>query len=140
MFIKVDKSLSWILEGYKWRKSPQGYIITYDKHAPNGKLHRLLVLAKQGEIVDHINGNKLDNRLANLRVVSSSQNRMNTYKPRGISKAKGVSWDRKRSKWKASIKYKGIHYTIGRFNTIEEASKAYRKKELTYFKEYARRR
>ena len=53
------------------------------------------------ELVDHINGDKLDNRRSNLRIATRSQNNANKGKRKGTSsKFKGVSWDKKRNKWK----------------------------------------
>ena len=55
-------------------------------------VHRLIAKAKSGEIVDHINGNKLDNRLNNLRITSHRNNVANSLKRFGKSKYLGVSY------------------------------------------------
>ena len=99
--------LSWYLgdTGYALRK-PQGQIV---------RLHRLVTQAKEGEIVDHLNGNKLDNRLSNLRICThkeNNQNRKNT---------KGYTWDKSRNKW--TVRYRNKFY--GRYDTEEEAARAY---------------
>lgn len=99
--------LSWYLgdTGYAMRK-PQGQIV---------RLHRLVTQAKEGEIVDHLNGNKLDNRLSNLRICThkeNNQNRKNT---------KGYTWDKSRNKW--TVRYRNKFY--GRYDTEEEAARAY---------------
>ena len=97
----------------------------------NGKkttipLHRFLVDCPKGKVVDHINGDTLDNRRQNLRVVSNAENLQNRQglNANNSSGVRGVSWDKARGKWQAKIKvnYKTIH--LGRFDDIEEARKA----------------
>ena len=81
-------------------------------------------------VVDHINRNKLDNTLGNLRVVSQSINMFNTGTPsHNTSGVKGVSFDKSRNKWKAQIHVDGKNHMIGRYSTFEEACKARRQKE-----------
>lgn len=60
-------------------------------------LHRYITGAPDGMFVDHINGNKLDNRSCNLRVCTMAQNNMNTGPKTG--KYKGVHWSKTQKKW-----------------------------------------
>lgn len=88
--------------------------ITYMNHKPNGfKL-----------VVDHINGNKLDNRIINLQITT---NRHNSYKNRtkGTSKYAGVSWDNTNRKWIVCMMINGVRRTIGHFKKETDAYKAY---------------
>lgn len=94
--------------------------------------HRLAFLMMTGNApngwVDHKNGIVSDNRWLNLRDCTPSQNQFN----RKASKAnksgiKGVTWDPLRSKWRARIRLYGKEFHLGRFNTLESASKAYEK-------------
>ncbi len=135
----VDKHITWLTNQFNWRANKQGYMVTTMGHQTI-KLHRLLLMVGPYELVDHINGNRLDNRFSNLRVVTPQQNCMNRYAPKGVSGVKGVSRDHVRGKWKASIKHSGVHTTIGRYPTIAEAALAYRNKEVELFKQYARRK
>lgn len=84
--------------------------------------------------IDHINGNKTDNRKDNLRLVSRSHNMLNSHRPSAASTSgyPGVSWSKSKQKWKAYIKinYKQIHG--GYFATKEEAITARTKLELIY--------
>lgn len=76
--------------------------------------------------IDHINRIKTDNRISNLRDVSPSQNSQNTVAScRSRSGIKGVSWDKKRKKWSASIVYLGKSYALGRFHNMQDAVNAY---------------
>lgn len=69
-----------------------------------------------GYVVDHINGNVLDNRLANLRLATKQQNAQNNEAgKKGASKYPGVSWYSKYSKWRASISIDGKKKHLGYF-------------------------
>ena len=90
--------------------------------------HRLVFLWHHGYLpkqIDHINLNKTDNRIENLREANSSTNQMNVpvrvFTKSGL---KGVHWDQSRGKWMARIKINGKHVFLGRFDTPEEAYEA----------------
>ena len=93
--------------------------------------------------VDHINKDKLDNRLNNLRVVEISVNRINTdMMKNNTSGVIGVTWDKSRNKWKASLNINHKCYNLGRFNTLKEAKAAREEAERLYhndFLEFKRR-
>lgn len=90
------------------------------------RIHRLIMDAKPGEIVDHINGNPLDNRRCNLRITTSLVNNQNARKRKdGVtSKYKGVSLGRW-GKWIAQIQVNGKNKSLGNFKTEDEAARAY---------------
>jgi len=75
-------------------------------------------------IVDHINGDRLDNRIENLRAVSSRENLLNTIVKRKQG-LKGAYYEADKGKWLSQIKinYKSFH--LGRFDTEQEAHQAY---------------
>jgi hypothetical protein len=79
------------------------------------------------EVIDHINKIKDDNRITNLRSLSTQQNAFNTN-------AKGYTWDKTCNKWRAQLALNGKHICLGRYNTIEEAKKAYIKGKEKYHK------
>lgn len=89
--------------------------------------HRLVLGAKPGEIVDHINGNPLDNRRENLRITTSLVNNQNAKKRRdGItSKFKGVHFCSASNRWKAQIQVNKKKLSLGSHKTEIEAANAY---------------
>lgn len=95
-------------------------------------LHRVILERVTGrplartEFVDHIDGNRLDNRRANLRVATKSENGRNRGRQRNnTSGFKGVTWEKERGKWVAAIMVGGKQAKLGRFDTPEEAYAAY---------------
>ena len=77
------------------------------------------------KMLDHINQNKDDNRICNLRVVTHQQNKYNVDH-------KGYSWDKKNKKWQSMIRIDGKQTNLGRFNTEEEAANAYLEAKSKY--------
>lgn len=72
--------------------------------------------------VDHINGNRFDNRKCNLRICTNQENNFNTIKKTtNTSGYKGVWFDKDRNKWVSEIKCNNIKVFLGRFNIIEDA-------------------
>jgi hypothetical protein len=88
--------------------------------------------------VDHINANGLDNRRSNLRVVTRQGNNANQRKTRGSSRFKGVSWDKEKKLWRASIKIDQKSKFLGRFHEEESAAKVYDEAAIIAFGEFAR--
>lgn len=94
-------------------------------------LHRFILGAPGGLVIDHIDGNGLNNCRANLRVVTiaqNSQNRKGASRRNKTSGIRGVSWDQSRQKWRATVAIsengKPKQLYLGRFSTIEEAAVA----------------
>jgi hypothetical protein len=101
-------------------------------------LHRDILLPRRGEIVDHINADTLDNRKANLRICTPSQNLSNRGKTENnTSGYKGVTWDKRRMKWVAQIVHKNKNHHIGRFDTKDKAASAYNEYAKKYHGEFA---
>jgi hypothetical protein len=88
--------------------------------------------------LDHINGNKKDNRIKNLREVTKSQNQQNNKKQiNKTSEFKGVSWCKSRKKWCSYIKLHGKTFNLGRFENETQAAKTYNEAAMKYFGEFA---
>lgn len=107
------------------------------------KAHRLAWLYFYGDWpkgdIDHIDGDRSNNAIENLREASRSQNLANQGKNRrGTSKYKGVCFDKNRGKWSAHISFQRKHLALGRFETEEMAAKAYADKAVELFGEFAR--
>jgi len=79
--------------------------------------------------IDHINGNRSDNRIANLRDVNQSVNMQNVYAPKSNNKSgyRGVSWHKQRNKFTARIKVDGKYRSLGLHDSAEAAAAAYMK-------------
>ena len=76
--------------------------------------------------VDHINGDRSDNRIGNLREATRSQNLANAgVRSDNTSGLKGASWERRRKRWKANITEQGRQRHLGYYDTAEEAHAAY---------------
>ncbi|POU03593.1 Fis family transcriptional regulator [Escherichia sp. ESNIH1] len=117
---------------------PDGYVYTRVKGRSYGE-HRLIHFLFTGdwpEQVDHINGNRSDNRHENLRAANHAENCFNR-KPVGKN-SKGCYWQSKRKKWIAQIGYQGKRITIGYYDTEQQASAAYREKSELLHGEFSR--
>lgn len=101
------------------------------------KIHRIIMNAKKGEEIDHINHNTLDNRKSNLRICTHSQNMMNQKKRNNKSGVKGVYWEAKDKRWRANIKINQKKKHLGMFKNIEDAASARKQAENKYFGEFA---
>lgn len=107
-----------------------GYLkVCLDKQ--NYLIHRLIFLMHYGylpEMLDHIDRNKLNNRIENLRECDKEVNSWNRDKQaNNTSGYRGVSWNKAAGKWHAYIKIKGKRKHLGLFSTPEEANEAYEK-------------
>ena len=104
------------------------------------RAHRLAWLYVHGEwpsAIDHIDGNRRNNAISNLRLATIRQNRANTG-CRGRSGLKGAFWVSHIGKWRARISIKGKKKHIGVFGTAEEASRAYDAAAQEVYGEFAR--
>lgn len=103
------------------------------------RLHNFIMSKKNGEIVDHINGDTTDNRKSNLRRCTKADNNKNLgLSSNNTSGVTGVYWNKRRNKWFANIgvNYKTIH--LGTFREYDDAVKARKEAEENYYGEYQR--
>jgi hypothetical protein len=122
----VDSESLHLVQGYKWCVNSRGYAVRNTPRV-NGKrktiyMHRLIAGTPQGLETDHINGNKLDNRISNLRHATTSQNQHNRGAPvTSPSGVKGVLWHSRLKKWRVRIKVQGREIHVGLFDSFETA-------------------
>ena len=131
-----DEDYAWVSK-HHWAVNNSGYACLVLSGKKYLLMHRAIIKAKDCQIVDHINGNKLDNRKGNLRFCTLSQNQMNSGKQKNNKSGyKGVYLFR--NKWNAVITVDKKSKYIGRFNTPQEAALAYNQKAIELHGEYAR--
>lgn len=140
MVYRIDPEDQGVCSGYNWRKNALGYVVAYKKI--DGKFrcyyqHRVVMGATKGQIVDHINGDKSDNRRANLRFATRSTNAMNRAEPsNNTSGHRGVYWRAERNRWLAYISVHGKRRSLGNYREIEDAINARLKAEAEHFGEF----
>jgi hypothetical protein len=89
--------------------------------------------------LDHINGLKTDNRIANLREATVAQNGHNVaLTSRNSSGVRGVFWHKGAGKWQAGICFEGREIYLGLFASLEDAKAVRERAEKTYYGEFAR--
>lgn len=132
-FAKVDNDVFNALKDKNWYCDAYGYA----KNDNHGQMHRLVMNCPKNKYVDHINGDKSDNRISNLRICTIAENNYNKKPYNKTSKYKGVSWAKDRNKWKSTIKKDGKQILIGSFDSEIEAAIAYNSKATEMFGEFA---
>jgi hypothetical protein len=134
-------------EDYEWLNSLRWYYSTgyachsYRIDGVDKKLymHSYLMNTPPGYFTDHINGNPLDNRYANLRICTKYQNTLNRRVPTSnTSGYVGVQYHKRTGKWYATIGYKKKVISLGYYDTKEEAIQARIEGVAKYHGEYAR--
>jgi len=134
-FALVDDEDYELVNKYRWTLHSRGYI-TVNINKNRVYMHRIIMNPKTGDVVDHINHDKLDNRKCNLRICTQSQNIMNSRKHKtGASEYKGVCFYK--GKWTARIVQLRKTFYLGYFPTEAQAAHAYNLKATELFGEFA---
>lgn len=135
------------LNNFHWFPTGTGGLIYAVRHVylPKGRMkmvrmHREIMNFPKGLLVDHQNNNTLDNRRANLRLATSSQNLSNRRinKSKSSSQFRGVRFRKERGRWSAQITCNGKAIWLGNFDSETNAARAYDAAAKMYHKEFAR--
>lgn len=117
------------LAGYEWSKAgSDSYPRAVRKCRETDRqilMHRQIMNAPRHLVVDHIDGNPLNNTRPNLRLATPSQNTVNAHSVWGSSRYRGVCRDKHRGRWVARIKADGKHRSLGSFKDEVEAAAVY---------------
>lgn len=127
------------LSRHSWHVMSTGYVrATIDgRHVT---IHRYLMKPPSTKVyVDHVNGDPLDNRKSNLRLVSPRENTWNAKgQSQSLSRFRGVSFQKSTNSWLAILTCDGVRHYIGKFYTEEDAALAYDVVARSLYGEYVR--
>ncbi len=146
MYTIVDPQDFYEFGGYNWYAGGHGtkYYAMRTVENEEGKittvrLHREIMRPAEGNVVDHRDGNSLDNRRENMREATQRENMYNRKKRKNTSsRYVGARYDKERGKWASEIKHNGKKYFLGRFDSEIAAAKAYDAAAKKYRGEFAR--
>lgn len=132
----VDK-----VKNIKWHVSnnrDKNFYVDTNMNIPEKRLHRLIMNCPKEFIIDHINGNPLDNRKCNLRICTNQQNICNCDIPKNNkSGCKGVYWSKQYKVWIAQVTINNKTKRIGQSTNYEDAVKMRIEAAKKYYGEYA---
>jgi hypothetical protein len=136
---ELVKKHNWCLTNN--RGNATAYAQAWDSHDKATRrrivMHRLIMSPPDGMFVDHIDGDGLNNRRSNLRIVTKQQNAFNQTKHSGRSRFKGVSYEKSSNMWRATIRVDGVKKSLGRHAVEEDAAIAYDLAAIKWFGAHA---
>jgi hypothetical protein len=118
-----------------WHVTDGGYVRTSSKAVGKNKriyLHRYLLDCPADTFVDHIDGDKMNNRRSNLRLATPAQNMYNRFNEHA-----GISYDKGRKKFLVQKQKNGRREFVGRYDTYDQALAAKKLADLCYYGRYA---
>ena len=130
--LKISQEDKWILNIRKvYKCKSNGYYRVVENGGGYIYLHRLISNAKKGDIVDHINRDKTDNRRENLRVVSKSLNNYNRDSKNNLGK--GIYYDKCGERYRACISINNKTLKLGSSKDINVVKELYNKKAFELY-------
>lgn len=140
-FFIIDLDDIELVKYHKWRFSTSGHVVTGSGAGNIRDLsHIIMQIPKEEDstVVDHINGNPIDNRKSNLRICTQSQNSLNkSHVSNNTTGIIGVSYDKCRNAYAPEIRIGKKRVHLGRYKTMEEAAYVRFVAEQYLFKEFA---
>ena len=131
----IDKTDFDLIKDYTWSKTKQGY---FGCHRLDIALHDFLISPQEGYEVDHVNRLRFDNRRANLKLCTRSENQYNrNIQANNTSGLVGVSYNKKHKNWRGQLKHKQVQYCEA-FSTKLDAAIYRRRLELEYSRYFLR--
>lgn len=136
-----------LVRGYLWKATTlqnggtryaQAWQYSREDARKRVSMHRLILNADSDSVIDHINGNGLDNRRSNLRIATRQQNSFNQRGTSTKSPYKGTFFEKSSGLWRASICVNGKKISGGRHQSIIDAAKAYDALAVKHHGEFAR--
>lgn len=135
-----------IISRYRWKRMSHGYVCSYLNESRAGgmkrkihTLHRFIMMPPRNMEVDHINGDKLDNRRENLRICTRAENSRNSViSSRNKSGYKGVYRASQGTPWIAQVRVGTTTKYLGRFKDRLSAARAYNEAAQEHYGEFAR--
>jgi hypothetical protein len=141
--VLVDEQDAEWLARYRWRaiRIRHTWYAVRDDGETLIYMHREIIGAPAGAIVDHIDGNGLNNQRCNLRLVTPGENAINAAKRAGCSsRHRGVDWCKSMRAWRARVWCGGREQLVGYYATEKEAAEARMRAALAVYGEYVARR
>lgn len=133
----LDKDDAALVGQYSWSAKLYSRHLVYARRGkPPYSMHRLIA---KGAVLDHVNGNALDNRRRNLREATHSENMWNrrAHVRATSSRFKGVHFHKWSGLWHARISYEGKRLHLGEFRSESDAAAAYDRAALSLYGEFA---
>lgn len=134
----VDEADYATLASHKWCVMSDGYAGREVSKGKTVSMHRIIMNAKKGEYVDHINHDIRDNRRCNLRICTAVESLRNRRKLKAAtSRYKGVSWNKVWNKWQVAIRAGGNKMSLGCFTDEDDAATVYNVAAQLFHGDYA---
>jgi hypothetical protein len=136
----IDDSDFAAISKFKWHASKHcgiWYAARKDEFGQKIFMHRQILSAPADRMVDHVDGDGLNNQRTNIRLATNSQNQMNRKRQKSSSGFRGVTFHKQCGRWQAAIKCNGKSHYLGLYEVPEAAAEAYRQAASRLFGSFA---